>query len=202
MPIRLKYLLIDSPKSDRVDGARAFIAIDIPKQVRNGLAEAAKLIDCKPAKPVREDQIHITVLFLGSIGKAQLSSATKALSETEAKEFNISFNGIGTFSRTRPNVIFAKVDDGISDLERISSGMQKSLSNEIRFESRDFHAHATLARVRNPTEKDVEYVNGFVAIHSEDSLGEFTCKEIKIKTSVLNQEGPEYTDVFTKKLTP
>ncbi|HUC38990.1 MAG TPA: RNA 2',3'-cyclic phosphodiesterase [Candidatus Acidoferrum sp.] len=184
-------------------GTRAFIAVEIPEKVKKEIAKLAAELECGSARPVSESQMHITLLFLGNLGGQEVSEVSDALSKIRYKEFEISINGAGTFSRRNPNVIFAGVGDGSKDLEKIHRMISEELSGlHIKLEERKFFPHTTIARVHRPSPSDISYIDGFVAAHSEDSIGSFKCREIKLKGSLLTHEGPEYTDIFSVYLKP
>ncbi len=187
---------------DRMESTRAFIAIEIAPNVRKKITAITSEMECNSARPVKEEQIHMTLLFLGSINDAQIKGMTEAISQIDVPQFNLSFGGIGTFGRV-PRVIFANVLEGEVELRRIYSVLRESAEKlKIKLEDRDFAAHATIARIKDPSKEDVLYLKGFIASHSEDSFGSFTCKEIKLKSSVLGEHGPTHSDLYTKALSP
>ncbi len=185
------------------NGTRAFIAVDIPLVVRKKMIQVLEDIDCDAVRPVREDQIHITLLFLGMMNDTQLKGMTKALSQLGTAGFGLLFNGIGSFSEEKPRVIFANIIEGEAELSQIYSTLKaKASALGIKTDDRGFAAHATIARVKEAGTDDILYLKGFVASHSEDEFGGFHCNEVKLKSSVLKSDGPEYSDIFVKDLSP
>ena len=163
-------------------GTRAFVAIDIPPAIRKKMAQILEDTDCKAVRPVGEDQIHITLLFLGTVNETQLKGMMKAISELGVPEFDLLFKGVGAFSEEKPRVIFANIIEGEDMLAQIYSTLKaKASALGIKTEDRAFAAHATIARVKEAGRDDIVYLKGFVASHSEDEFGGFHCKEIKLK---------------------
>lgn len=185
-----------------MDGrTRAFIAVDIDPEVRKGLAELVTKMECDAVRPVRVDQIHITLLFLGELEETKIRAMSDAVSRVDEPPFNILMNGIGTFRGGDLRIIYAKIIDGAEELTRIHSMLKESSDGlGIKTDEREFPPHATIARVNNPSSSDVSYLQGFLASHSEDTLGDFTCNQIKLKGSVLGEKGPTYSDIYVRQL--
>ena len=180
---------------------RAFIAVEIDPAVRKGLAELVTKMECDAVRPVREDQIHITLLFLGELDDARIKAMSGALAMIDEPPFNVLMNGIGTFRGGDLRIIYAKIIDGAEELTRIHSMLKESAGKlKIKTDEREFPPHATVARVNNPSSSDISYLQGFLASHSEDTLGDFTCSQIKLKSSALGESGPAYTDISVRQL--
>ncbi|MCL5112057.1 MAG: RNA 2',3'-cyclic phosphodiesterase [Candidatus Marsarchaeota archaeon] len=183
------------------DSMRAFVAAEIDQVARKRIEALISEMDCSAIRPVREDQIHVTLMFMGQLGDAAAKAISDAISQLDEEPFGVSVNGIGTFSGSGIRIIYAKITDGYDELLRIRSSLKESADRiGIKADGREFAAHATIARVKNPSDDDIDYIRGFIASHSEDALGDFTCSEIKLKRSVLGEKGPAYTDIFVKRL--
>ncbi len=180
---------------------RAFIAVDIEPGVRKRLAGLVAKMECDAVRPVREDQIHITLLFLGDLDDTEIKAMSDALAGIDEQPFNVMMNGIGTFRGGDLRIIYAKIIDGAEELTRIHSALKESSDAlGIKTDEREFPPHATIARVNNPSSSDISYLQGFLANHSEDTLGNFTCSQIKLKSSVLSEKGPTYSDISVKQM--
>lgn len=126
---------------------RLFIAIDLPEAVRRRLAG---LVADAPrgVRPVRPEQIHLTLHFLGDIDDEGLATVTTALGGLRHRAFAIDLTGAGVFPpQGRPTVLWAGVaaTDDLLGLHRdvtailASSGMQP--------DPRPWAPHVTLARL-------------------------------------------------------
>jgi 2'-5' RNA ligase len=62
-----------------------------------------------------------------------------------------------------------------------------------------FKPHITIGRIKNRA-INPEQAKVLSADSQDLSFGKFICSEIKLKSSVLSEKGPEYKDVFVKKL--
>lgn len=84
---------------------RAFIAIDIPLNIRSKIAEISKALDSSGIKTVGPEQLHITMFFLGYVDAEQLEAVKGAISRIRARSFAVDLNGIGTFDAGHPRVV-------------------------------------------------------------------------------------------------
>jgi 2'-5' RNA ligase len=121
------------------------------------------------------------------------------LAEINAVKFYASVRGIGTFSSKMPSVIFAKVEEGKDAIGSIYKTLFKKLKTiNVKIDSRDYHPHITIARARHKCDK--KQLLEFIDRNSDTEFGRFLCSEIKIKSSVLTNDGPIYTNLYTKAL--
>ncbi|MFM7107942.1 MAG: RNA 2',3'-cyclic phosphodiesterase [Planctomycetaceae bacterium] len=126
---------------------RLFIAVDLPEAVRRRLA---RLVADAPrgVRPVRPEQIHLTLHFLGDADDAAMVSLATALGRVDQPAFAIDLVGIGVFpSRGRPAVLWA----GVAESEPLRSlhGAVADVLMDCGFtpETRPWAAHVTLARL-------------------------------------------------------
>lgn len=162
---------------------RAFIAIDISDDVRTKLYSTAGALAGTGISIVPEENIHITLLFLGSLGNDELDSVKRRLLTIRKKQFQVSIKGIGSFGEGSPRVLFAKVDLGAAEVMSLYDAITASLSDTWPAHAdRRLTPHATLARIRR--EGASQEVVSFIAEHSDDSFGAFTCTSFSLKSSV------------------
>ena len=73
---------------------RVFIAVEISKtQILNNVQKFQEDVKID-AKPIRIDQIHFTLQFLGEIDETLCEKVKSTLSEIFFSEFEISLNGV------------------------------------------------------------------------------------------------------------
>lgn len=134
---------------------RAFIAIEVDsvtKQKISGLINTLKKTNAD-VKWVRENQMHLTLKFLGNVSQDKIPFISDAIKQItyDIHEFPLSFSGIGAFPNTnRPRVIWAAIDKGSKELKTMAGLIEKKM-NSLGFkkEDRDYKAHLTLGRVRS-----------------------------------------------------
>lgn len=172
----------------QVSESRLFVAIPLPAKLKGQLG---KWIDAKQQvwsfhKWVFEQDLHITLHFLGSTKKEQLNEITSAIQKLSREQmpFGLSLKGIGTFGQAeQPRILWAGIDGEIDKLQQLQKNITSVLS-PIGFpaEKRPYRPHITLARkykggsfptsIKNPwSEIDCEWMVEQIVLY-ETKLGE------------------------------
>ncbi|PIP67720.1 MAG: RNA 2',3'-cyclic phosphodiesterase [Candidatus Omnitrophica bacterium CG22_combo_CG10-13_8_21_14_all_43_16] len=183
---------------------RAFIAVEIDNQTRQKISD---LVSClkktgSDAKWITEDQMHLTLKFLGNIGwdKVQKISETLSVISDSFKSFKIGFSAIGAFPNLdHPRVIWLGIDKGQESLKilngKIEAGLEKA---GFAKEDREFSPHLTLARIRSP-----KNISNLVKLIGEKNLtpaGELLIDKLTLFQSALTPKGAVYTALLQKSL--
>ncbi|MDD5155494.1 MAG: RNA 2',3'-cyclic phosphodiesterase [Candidatus Omnitrophica bacterium] len=187
---------------------RAFIAIELPNEIRdslNGIQE--KLKACKAdVRWVAPENIHLTLKFLGEVNEEQLSKV-KAIMETIAgqkKIFNIRLASVGAFPNMNyPRVIWAGVDNGGKEAEELACALEEKIEKiGIPKEERAFSSHITIGRIRSNLGKD-RLTAGLKQPENyfKDSVHEFSVNKLTLFKSTLTPKGPIYEIVKEANLT-
>ena len=187
---------------------RAFVAIDLPENIRAALsAKQTELRDSlarlnraqsKTDTEIRwtkPEGIHLTLKFLGEIPQATVSKVVESLSTISAFEsFRVEVKGFGFFpGASRPQVLWAGVEapPALAQLARdIEEAMEK-----IGFapEKRNYSPHLTLARFKIPRPRP-EF-RSLVEAQSQISMGRFEAAEFFLFESKLSAGGSKYGKV-------
>ena len=137
---------------------RAFIAIDIPVDVRAAFSEAqARLKRAHTGVKVswtKIENLHLTLQFLGYVEEPAIDKIRAALESvaTQCGTFDLPVRGAGGFpDERRPHVLWVGCDDGGGKLRALAQAVQAAMQ-PLGFEPerRDFSAHLTLGRVKFP----------------------------------------------------
>src|SRR5258706_14848264 len=107
---------------------RTFIAIEIPPDIRRRIKEhidqlRAVFPDVR-ASWTREDNLHLTLKFLGNVPIARIPALSNAVADAahEIDPFELIISGGGTFPpRGRPKVLWIGVHAGSADILPASS---------------------------------------------------------------------------------
>lgn len=128
---------------------RLFIAIELPDDIKKSLAKLR--VDIPGARWVAQDQIHLTLAFLGEVAETSLALLSNKLSQIQASEFKLCFAGTGCFpDRRRPRVLWVSLKPEPC-LNVLATKIHAAvLSSGIPQEKRPFFAHITLARLKLP----------------------------------------------------
>ncbi len=187
---------------------RSFIAIEIEEQevlskiikIKNSISDLGLDI-----KPVEDENIHITIRFLGEITFTTLNEIKNILNNTTkiVKPFTINIKGIGAFPNTlRPRVIWVGITEGFDNLIAI----RKYIDNEvIRLklidvyrDRHEFSPHITIARVKSL--RNIDRFIEFYQSYKDFEFGISHVSKIKLKQSILTPRGPIYKDIHVVNL--
>lgn len=188
---------------------RAFVAIEIPVEMRHQLVEQiTRLKQYTPSTTVRWvrlEGIHLTLKFLGDVSLDKLDQITVLLEEVGLRHtpFRIDIGQFGCFpSPRRPRVLWVGVEDSSGVLISLQADLDGVLS-QIGFkrETRPFHPHLTLGRVKrgahNSTVRSLSAILEEVTI---GDLGQVNVDEICLIRSDLKPTGALYTRIAMAKL--
>jgi 2''-5'' RNA ligase len=180
---------------------RTFVGIKIPQELSSKIfkfsSEKLKNIKGK-IKLVEEQNLHITLLFLGEIEQNKISEIIDELKKIKHERFSIKIKGLGFFpSHELPRVIWLG-----SESPQITNLYDK-IKNKLKIfvqkdDSKSFVSHITIARVKShisPAEtKKLLDENGQL------EFGEFEVKEFHLFESKLTPHGPIYKIIESFKL--
>jgi 2'-5' RNA ligase len=175
---------------------RSFIAFDIEShEVLKKLAEAQSLLvgtgaDLKPVKP---QNIHVTVRFLGNISSETVEKIFEEMKEVQFVAFDIRIHGVGAFPNVKyPRVVWAGIREGADQLRSIFNQLEPRL-HSLGFapDSKGFSPHLTIARVRSGRSK-AELAQS-ITESANFEFGTISGKCLKLKRSELTPKGPVYS---------
>ncbi len=135
---------------------RTFIAIELEPELRRPLVRLLRE-SLPPSRDVRwctENQLHLTLKFLGEVRDAQLPAVCEAAAAAAATvaPFPISLRGLGGFPGPgSPRVLWCGVDDPTGGCQRwVSAADPRLAALGFEREQRAFQPHITLGRSRSP----------------------------------------------------
>jgi len=190
----INYYLAYDTRGDGV-GIRAFISIDIDDPIV--LREIIKLRDLVvstgvPMKPVEDENIHLTLRFLGNIPESLVDEIHNIMKAIKFKAFTIHIKGLGCFPRiTRPRVIWVGVSKGSDELKRIRNELERGLRRlGFKPEAEEFIPHITIARVKGSAR--IQSLIKVLNEYQDHDIGFMEVKSIRLKQSILTPRGPIY----------
>jgi len=180
---------------------RAFIAIELPSQIKAALAQLqGNLRTSKNAsvKWVDPQVIHLTLKFLGNVDEAEIPALTTALSEAVrgVAPFSLQLGDPGAFPGNQaPRVVWVGVEGEIEPLRTLHNNIDCVLA-PLGFppEKRAFSPHLTLGRVReeaSPGEK--RRLGENVAALKIETKSSFKVESLSLMRSKLTREGALYS---------
>lgn len=178
---------------------RTFIALDVSNtslldQLQSELVTENQW-NQQIIRPVRNDNFHFTIIFLGEINSKDIDNIRIRLIGLDFKPINITYTNIGVFPNlTSPRVVWVGVDKtGGKQLVNLGSRIISRLS-DIGFKpDKEFTPHLTLFRIRN-RELDLKNV---LSKNNERTFGSDIITRVQLKRSIIGKSGPIYSNIFT-----
>ena len=172
---------------------RTFVAIEISKgEILKEIQTFQEKIKID-AKPIRVDQIHFTLQFLGEIDEEKCEQVKDVLNKIDFSEFEISLKSVGGFPNFKnPRVIWVGIDKGGQQLSEIAKEIGIKLTALGFKEDKKFKPHLTIFRVR----EKIGNISAIMKKYEAIECGIQSVSKIKLKKSVLSPEGPEYSDLL------
>ena len=138
-----------------MDSQRLFVGLELPpahQAIVAGLPLRLGPMLGGPATWTREGNAHVTLKFLGNVGRERLEAVTAALAAISFAPFVLAPGGGGFFpGPARPRVVWAGFTAGAPQCTALAAAVDAALV-PVGFaaEARPFAAHLTLCRIKAP----------------------------------------------------
>ena len=142
---------------------RSFISLDLPLSLKHELSGYAKLIAGQDKRQkirwIPPENYHLTLIFLGDVESAILSSLQFALEQKfeAAESIPLKISAITPFPFSRPRIAAALVEHTKELLWLLSDVANCVRKCGISQERRRFVPHATLGRLKSRAGKTVDF---------------------------------------------
>lgn len=155
----------------------------------------------RAVRPVRDDQLHVTLKFLGDVEGALVPAIAERMTgiAATAAAFDWALRGAGAFPTVaRPSVVWAGAD-AADRFASLAKGIE-SACEPLGFprEKRPFRPHVTLARIKF---RPPPALGEWLRETAERDFGEQRAEEVVLFRSELSAGGSVYTPVHAVKLT-
>ena len=180
---------------------RAFIAVELPTEVRGSLGLLARELAASGAdvKWVEEANLHVTMRFLGEITEEQRQGLATLLTAVAARRqpIPLRLSSLGGFpSLTSPRVVWVGVGQGHEELAAIAGDVEEGLARlGLPHEERAFIAHVTLGRVRSG--RNLGRLVSQITATTWTPPEPFVADQLTLFQSTLSSSGPIYTALAT-----
>ena len=179
---------------------RVFCAVELPQTARSlVLAHIARIKEKVPhakASWARDANLHLTLKFLGEIPTASVADFSKAVSlaVNRVQPFSIRLEQTGIFpTHGLPRVLWIGINDPSTQLTELHARLEQE-SSQVGFakETRPFHPHLTIARLRQS-----DHARALATAHKQMEFDpvEIDVAELLVIRSELSSEGSKYTVV-------
>ena len=178
---------------------RIFIAINLPEEVKNKLAKVQDEIrvnfEIDPVKWVSQENLHITLAFLGSIEEEVLRSIENELERLDFDRFEFLLDDVKYVpSRERAKMIWSTgYSKQLNNLGKEVNNILTEITG-LGFDPDELTPHVTLGRVKSfefkkqPLEEIPLLEDTFVDLN-------FRVESVDIMESKLKKGGPNYNKI-------
>jgi len=169
---------------------RLFVSVEIPEEIRRKIAALAEELPRDAITPVRPENMHLTLKFIGEVPAKQLADIERRLQTIEFAPFSLSLKGVGVFpSEAYIRVVWVGCEN--KQLSNLAEKIKEALAGIGKKEDRGFSVHLTIARVKRKID-----VKGFLAKHKEEEFGTSEVRSFHLMQSELEMgKPPKYTTV-------
>lgn len=136
-----------------------------------------------------DDQLHLTLRFIGEVDGAVMAEIDDALAQVEADAFSLALKGVGCFGGNRPHTIWLGVADE-APLHRLHRQIENALQRiGLAPDTRKFTPHVTLARLKAaPTGAVMDYLTD----HALFAGASFVAESFALYSSLTTPQGSVY----------
>lgn len=168
---------------------RLFVAIRPPEPIRDLLIDA--MDDSADFRWQNEDQLHLTLRFVGEVERPVADDLAAALGTIRAAPFEIRLAGVGRFEQRSKGALWAAVEPK-APLAALAAKVERAcLAAGLQPERRAFHPHITLARWKGRRTREVaDFLERNAAVASEP----FAVDAFSLFESQLSRHGAHYEE--------
>ncbi len=152
-------------------------------------------------KWVPEDNLHLTLKFLGEVDNVEIPRVCDVLEEVcePLDPFPLVFTGAGFLpDQDRARILTVSIDDPTHTLANVVRQLEDRYADMgFKREPRDYVPHLTLGRARSGSRRLSQQAIDRWARHESDPLGEMTVDSVQVIGSFLEKRGPTYNVMDT-----
>jgi 2'-5' RNA ligase len=174
---------------------RLFVAVRPPEPIRDLLIDA--MDDSADFRWQDEEQLHLTLRFVGEVDRPLAEDLALALSQIRANSFEIRIRGTGRFERRNSGALWAGLEPK-APLAALSAKIERTCQRiGLEPESRAFHPHITLARWKGRRTREIaDYLERTRSLASDP----FDVDRFTLFESRLSRHGAHYEEIATYPL--
>lgn len=179
---------------------RAFVALDLPEEA---LAPISRLqAGLTVGRAVPEENLHLTLAFLGEIREPQAEAVAEALDGLALPPVTLTLSGLDLFGGDRPTVLFIAAEG--EALQRLHDKVARAVREAgVALPRERFRPHVTVARLpKEMTGRDHRRLGEFLALNGRFSLPPQIAPSVTLYRSHLGHEGAYHEPLATFFLAP
>lgn len=161
------------------------MALPLPEGVAEQIGALQGLL--ATGRPVPEENLHLTLAFLGDVAGADLADLDLALADVRSPAPFVGLAGIDLWDEAL--VIGARADPV---LEALARKIAVALRGVVDLPRRRFRPHVTIARMGRMAPGNAERVGRFLSERADAVLTSFEAEAFTLYRSHLRADGPLY----------
>jgi RNA 2',3'-cyclic 3'-phosphodiesterase len=168
--------------------ARLFVALDLPAAARAALAEFRDAADPRVWRPVPDEALHVTLVFLGHLPEGTSARVGEIVRACAGPAADLALGPGLLLPPRRARVLTVEVEDRAGALGALQARLAEALAEAGVYEPerRAFRPHATVARLRSG-ERAPRSLRG-----DEPARVEFSGEAVTLYRSRLSRAGARY----------
>ena len=189
---------------------RCFVCVEVINQ--HNINEIRSILnyisEIKGIRPVKLNQLHLTLKFLGDVPEEQIPQIMAELTKISHPQIPLEFSHLGFFPNDRrPRVMWIGLSQGEQQLKELARKINQQLST-IGFpkEKRAFSPHLTLGRTKSYGKKGINPEEQTTLVQYSKEYGVFdgnteNSTSFFLKKSTLTPQGALYENLYEFILT-
>jgi len=169
---------------------RLFIAIRPLEAIRDSLVDA--MADSPELRWVGDEQLHLTLRFIGEVERPLADDIALALSRIRAERFELRVAGVGIFEQRSGGALWAGVEPK-PPVAALAAKVERACVNAgLEPERRAFHPHITLARFKRDSARAAR---AFLERNRALASPPFAVDRFILYESRLSRHGAHYEEI-------
>ena len=188
---------------------RAFVAVEMPSTLRRGLSRTIEQLSLvvanKSVRWVREENIHLTLRFIGYVRTDAVESIHTALMHCvrNVRPFELRPSRLGCFPGVRsPKVLWIGIDGAVESLNALQDVVRTSTQYWGKAEDKPFHPHLTLGRVTTSRRAELNAIGTALTQLELPRFQSWRVDAIHLMQSQLAPGGSVHNALATAPLVP
>ncbi len=179
---------------------RAFVAVELTDEARQAIAtavEGVSNLEIRGLRPVRPENVHLTLKFLGDTPEDMVEAIVRAVSKAVSAldPFTVTLDGVGVFPNPRKaRVLWVSLGGDLGSLGELHEAVERAVE-PLGFpsEERDFRPHLTVARLNDRVSPEDRHraAESFMSVEVDESTP-IPVDGVSLMKSTLGPEGASY----------
>lgn len=178
---------------------RSFLAVPMPEPAAEALLSVQARLPT--GRPVPEENLHLTLVFLGETAEATLATLDESLRTTRLPAARIAFGGLDTFAEMERGLVFVSVEPAprLVALQEKLARLSRAAGADLP--RRRFRPHVTLTRAaRQP--RGLARDRMAMSLGMPVTIPAFEAKEVVLYRSILMSDGARHEALASYPLSP